>query len=81
MVSQRLRELLQSSLVVGVALESQGCGNPGLELVNTFGVILFVRCWHNPIRPLMWRDFKSQPISGPAMAKIDGEEPALGSFP
>jgi hypothetical protein len=26
-------------------------------------------------------DFPSHPISGPAMAKIDGEEPALLSFP
>ena len=40
----RLRELLQSSRVMRVVLDSQGCGNPGLELANAFGVTTVSTC-------------------------------------
>ncbi len=33
------RELLQSSRVARLKLESQGCRNPGLELANAFSVL------------------------------------------
>ncbi len=36
----QLRELFQSSRLVWLELESQGCSNPGLELANAFSVPL-----------------------------------------
>ena len=38
-VCRSLRELLQSSQVANIKLETQGCRNPGLELANAFSVL------------------------------------------
>ena len=46
-VRSSLRELLQSSRVARLKLESQGCRNPGLELANAFSVL--------PVLLMLWQ--------------------------